>query len=132
MTQDTSKWDYRFFEESEFACHCCGVTKMDAEFMRKIINLRLAFAGPIIVNSGYRCAEHNKAVGGNEHSAHLEGKAADIKVMGERAGKFMGLADYCGFKGIGVNQKGGWASRFIHIDTADVTKDRPRPWVWSY
>ena len=32
----------------------------------------------IYVNSGYRCAELNKAVGGVDGSFHLEGCAADI------------------------------------------------------
>lgn len=131
MTQDTNDWNYQYFKESEFACACCGESKMDAEFMRKIVNLRRAI-GPIIINSGYRCEAHNKAVGGGKYSVHLEGKAADIKVMGKRANKFVSLADYCGFYGIGVKQKGEWTSRFIHIDTGEGTKNRSRPWMWSY
>lgn len=34
--------------------------------------------GPLVVNSGFRCAELNKAVGGVKTSAHLEGRAADV------------------------------------------------------
>jgi hypothetical protein len=37
-----------------------------------------ALAGPIVVNSGYRSAEVNAAVGGSRSSAHLHGRAADI------------------------------------------------------
>ena len=33
---------------------------------------------PIIVNSGYRCRDLNKAVGGSPSSQHLSGQAADI------------------------------------------------------
>lgn len=33
---------------------------------------------PIRVNSGYRCAKLNAAVGGSKHSAHLEGLACDF------------------------------------------------------
>ena len=40
--------------------------------------LREAWGGPIIVNSGYRCAALNKAVGGVPTSMHLTGHAADI------------------------------------------------------
>ena len=40
--------------------------------------LREAWGRPIIVNSGYRCAELNKAVGGSPTSHHLWGMAADI------------------------------------------------------
>ena len=37
---------------------------------------------PIIINSGYRSEAVNKAVGGVEGSNHLQGCAADIKVLG--------------------------------------------------
>ena len=40
--------------------------------------LREAWGRPIYVNSGYRCAELNKAVGGSETSHHMRGMAADI------------------------------------------------------
>lgn len=33
---------------------------------------------PIFVNSGYRCVQLNKAVGGAANSYHLTGRAADI------------------------------------------------------
>jgi zinc D-Ala-D-Ala carboxypeptidase len=33
---------------------------------------------PILVSSGYRCPELNKAVGGAKNSAHMDGLAADI------------------------------------------------------
>lgn len=40
--------------------------------------LRKAYGKPIIVNSGYRCAALNKAVGGASTSQHTTGCAADI------------------------------------------------------
>ena len=40
--------------------------------------LREAYGKPIIVNSGYRCTELNKAVGGVSTSEHVKGMAADI------------------------------------------------------
>lgn len=40
--------------------------------------IREAFGRPIIVTSGYRCPELNKAVGGSPTSAHLQGYAADL------------------------------------------------------
>lgn len=40
--------------------------------------LRQAWGKPIHVNSGYRCPELNKAVGGVPASQHLLGEAADI------------------------------------------------------
>ena len=41
--------------------------------------LREAWGRPIYVNSGYRCAELNKAVGGSKTSHHMRGMAADIR-----------------------------------------------------
>ena len=40
--------------------------------------LREAWGRPIHVNSGYRCAELNKAVNGSPTSHHVRGMAADI------------------------------------------------------
>ena len=41
--------------------------------------LRRRFGKPIYVNSGYRCQELNRAVGGAVKSYHLYGRAADIR-----------------------------------------------------
>ena len=67
------------FKVSEFACHD-GSTKVlvDYElvcllqFMRDILNK------PLIINSAYRTASHNKAVGGTSNSYHLYGRAFDV------------------------------------------------------
>ncbi len=42
--------------------------------------LREAWGGPIHVNSGYRCHELNRLVGGTPYSQHQRGEAADITV----------------------------------------------------
>lgn len=41
--------------------------------------LREAWGSPVIVNSGYRCPELNKAVGGSKTSTHPHGWSADIR-----------------------------------------------------
>ena len=43
---------------------------------------RSALGKPITVNSGYRCPQLNKAVGGAPKSYHLLGRAADITTNG--------------------------------------------------
>lgn len=40
--------------------------------------LRSAWGGPLIINSGYRCPELNKEVGGVDTSQHTKGQAADV------------------------------------------------------
>lgn len=49
--------------------------------------LREAWGGPIRVNSGYRCRELNKAVGGTPSSQHQRGEAADITVGSRSANR---------------------------------------------
>lgn len=44
--------------------------------------LRSAWGRPLTVNSGYRCPELNKAVGGVPTSQHVKGEAADIACDG--------------------------------------------------
>ena len=43
--------------------------------------LRLAYGKPIIVTSGFRSEELNKAVGGSKTSQHGAGQAADIRTI---------------------------------------------------
>lgn len=40
--------------------------------------LRLLYARPMVINSGYRCSELNKAIGGQPDSQHIKGEAADV------------------------------------------------------
>lgn len=40
--------------------------------------IREKWGSPIIVSSGYRCKELNKAVNGSKTSQHMKGEAADI------------------------------------------------------
>ena len=42
--------------------------------------LRNALGCPIIISSGFRCAELNKKIGGASNSGHLTGQAADFIV----------------------------------------------------
>lgn len=44
--------------------------------------VRALVGRPVIVSSGYRSQEVNKAVGGGRNSAHMLGLAADIKCSG--------------------------------------------------
>lgn len=45
--------------------------------------LREAVGKPISINSGYRCPELNKAVGGVPSSQHVKGEAADLHIEGK-------------------------------------------------
>jgi zinc D-Ala-D-Ala carboxypeptidase len=119
----------RYFKTEEFACKHCGVSVMNTEFLNLVDELRHRYGKPLVVNSGYRCPEHNKKVSTTgADGPHTTGKAADFSVRGADAYRLMKIAYELGFTGIGVSQKG--ATRFIHLDTIE---DSPvRPGVWSY
>lgn len=68
-----------FFTPDEFYCKHCKKGAAAASLVLALEFMRRAWGGPVIVNSGYRCKEHNKAVGGSEMSRHLLGCAADIR-----------------------------------------------------
>ena len=57
-----------------------AVTALHALVDHVLDPLRDAWGGPIHVNSGYRCPELNKIVGGTPTSQHQRGEAADITV----------------------------------------------------
>lgn len=49
--------------------------------------LREAYKNPIIINSGYRCPQLNKLVGGAKTSQHMTGLAADITIGNKNQNK---------------------------------------------
>lgn len=61
--------------------------------------LRVWWAQPIHINSGFRCRALNKAVGGVSSSQHLIGEAADIRVKDQEEACRMVevLKKYCTF-----------------------------------
>ncbi|MFI3298772.1 MAG: D-Ala-D-Ala carboxypeptidase family metallohydrolase [Rikenellaceae bacterium] len=47
----------------------------------KVLNpVRAKYGSAICVNSGYRCPDLNRAVGGSATSDHMQGRAADLSV----------------------------------------------------
>ena len=120
--------NYPYFSEDELRCRCgCGRADMDDDFMAKLIALREECDFPFIINSGYRCQKHDRAVGGAGN--HTQGRAVDIRVSGHRAFALLSMAAAMGMTGIGVKQTGPHKQRFIHLDDLDSSI---RPWVWSY
>ena len=66
------------FSEWEFRCKCCQSGHAKKILVQKLQKLRDRIGIPISVASGFRCAFHNREVGGADTSAHMDGLAADI------------------------------------------------------
>lgn len=102
------------FNSTEFDCKCgaaCSSTLIDETLVALLQQIRNHFKKPIIITSGYRCAAHNKEVGGATNSYHSKGQAADIVVYGVSPQEVAKYAESIGVKGIGLYDS------FVHIDT---------------
>ena len=121
-----------YFKIDEFKCKCCGNIPEGMpsdELIDTLVNIREHFDKPLTINSGYRCPEHNKKIGGAPSSRHTFGDAADIVVKDVKTidvynyvietfdDKPFGIA-----KKISKNEFGG----FVHIDT------RGKKARWNY
>ena len=101
------------FKKSEFDCKCgCGTNNVDERHMEKLYVARNHADIPFIVNSGCRCAVHNKNEGGTEDSSHLSGYGTDISCTDSHS-RFLIVAAliYAGFTRILIYED------FIHADT---------------
>lgn len=123
LMKDSDWGKIKYFKKSEFTCKCgCGETPMNKDFVFRLDSLRERLGEQMVVTSGYRCLEHNKAVGGSPNSQHLKGRAADVAVdNGLMRYRVVNLATLLLFPGIGV------AKNFVHIDSrSDVAA------MWTY
>ena len=104
------------FERHEFACKCienCGHDTVDAELLTVLEAVREQFQDYVVINSGHRCPEHNRAVAGRATSMHLVGRAADFVVINHNPGT---VAAWLRTKY--PNQLGiGEYLDFVHVDT---------------
>ena len=74
------------FNVKEFRCQCGKTheTLIASELVDKLEQLYTALnCSKIIVTSGYRCPEHDKAVGGTSSGQHTKGTAADVCCYGQ-------------------------------------------------
>ena len=74
------------FNAREFRCSCgkSHETLLASELVDKLEQLYSTLnCSKIIVTSGYRCPEHDKAVGGTSSGQHTKGTAADVCCYGQ-------------------------------------------------
>lgn len=123
---------YKHFTNAELMCNCgCGAVPMDEEFMARLDEVREQYGKPIYISSGYRCPEYNAKISKTGTTgAHTTGKAVDMAISGLDAYRLIEIAMKLRFTGIGIQQRGDWEKRFIHLDLLDLGATRPR--IWSY
>jgi hypothetical protein len=68
-----------YFTPKETSCKCgCGLD-IQPETLALANRIREEWGAPLIVASGARCKDHNKAVGGATFSSHMSGIALDLR-----------------------------------------------------
>jgi len=114
-------WTY--FKKEEFECKCgCGFNEIDDTFVTMLDRLRAMVGTALVVNSGCRCEQYNRLVGGKPASAHLDGYAADIACKNSSLRfDIIEAALEIGITRIGVYPT------FIHLD---IDPKKPRRVLW--
>lgn len=113
----------RHVTAKEFECPCCDENLIDMRLVNRLNTVRDRASTPVVINSGYRCPEHNRAVGSTiPDSAHVKGLAADISTPGSSDRfKILGALIHNGFTRIGVYKT------FIHCD---IDETKPQGVIW--
>ena len=114
----------------EFRCRCLacrdktGPVHVSPDLIQVLEAIRDYAGFPLVIASGYRCKDHNAAMGGADDSAHLRGEAADIKIVSSHQRfKIIEAAMLAGVSRM------GFGSKFLHVD---VSVRLPQEIFWDY
>ena len=114
------------FTVQEIACRHCGRVFVVPTLLEMLERLREAVGTPLVVNSGYRCPEHNRRIGGAPRSKHCLGMAADINIPKQHRIKTIFFLEEV--TKIVLSVRGGFhyypAAEFVHIDCWPWPPDR--------
>ena len=146
---DLPAYPVKHFTWREVACKHCGKFPPRHYFSMAVWShscrlatlVRAGLGKPLIVSSWWRCRQHPDEVRKDHVGEHVLLSAMDFKVYGPDAYLVMRTAAHYGFMeglnlGIGVNARGPYAGRFVHVDFVDLFQSEHfanmRPWLWSY
>ena len=118
------------FNAREFRCSCgkSHETLLASELIDKLESLYTALnCSKIIVTSGYRCPEHDKAVGDTSSGQHTKGTAADVCCYGQDGQPISSKTVCCKaqdyqYTHVDVRTSGKWYGDEIH-GNGTVTDD---------
>ncbi|MDO4156005.1 MAG: GH25 family lysozyme [Oscillospiraceae bacterium] len=113
------------FNAREFRCSCgkSHETLLTSELVDKLESLYTALnCSKIIVTSGYRCPEHDKAVGGTSSGQHTKGTAADICCYGQDGKPISSKLVCCKAQDLGFTGIANITSDYIytHVDVRNT------------
>lgn len=120
----------KHFNSKEFECKCgkCDNQIISEKLIEKLEQIRTRYGQPLVINSGYRCPDHNKAIGSHPSSTHTQGLAADIAPKIITVDSLDAVYELC--YDIFDNIGDGRPKRFIHVDVRDPKPNGKRKWLY--
>ena len=124
----------KWFEDEEFHCRCgrpeCDAPKAPSRLLALYLDrMRDLYGGPLIVNSGNRCAVWNQQQGGVANSEHVRVRGcegADLQCRSSRERwTMLDAARHAGFTRIGIGKT------FLHVGCGTSEQD-VEPVIWTY
>lgn len=121
------------FSRRELACRCgCDACEMDPRLLLLAEKIRVLLGDcPMVVTSGFRCPDHNAAVGGEPDSHHMKGMAMDFYPNGislrEARSRILdayGVGRLPELGGLGYYPRKG----FLHVDVVHAPDGHLRRW----
>ncbi|MBE0660330.1 MAG: peptidase M15 [Bryobacteraceae bacterium] len=112
------------FKSAELRCRHCGREGVRRELLDVLEALR-AKAGPLKVNSAYRCPQHPVEARKTKPGYHAQGPAADLVPIAMPLRAFYEVVRAAPrIKGIGVDHAAG----YIHVDVREAAA--PVRWIY--
>lgn len=120
-----------YFSTTELKCKGSGMIKLAPGFAEKLLELRLLFDEPMIINSACRSEAHNRKVGGHPRSLHVcdfparpTGGccAVDVRTWQQPPEYRQRLIELARAKDWSI----GYGSGFLHLDRRIDYTDLPR------
>lgn len=122
-----AQWDkYPNFKKAEFDCKETGENNMQHEFMEKLQKIRIDYAKPMIITSGFRSKNHSiEKKKTHSNGEHTQGFCADIYCNnGSDRFRLITLALHHGITRIGI------AKNFLHLGIGG--NNLPNNVIWEY
>jgi len=120
----------KHFNSKEFECNCnkCDEQLISEILLDKLEQVREQYSKPIKITSGYRCPDHNKAIGGKPGSSHMSGLAVDITPVILTLDDLDLLYEIC--YNIFDNIGDGRPKNFVHVDVREPKPTGKRHWIY--